>query len=131
MKSLQKSENFMKNAAIIASGALAGALNGFLGSGGGIILLYVFRRLNRGEKNGEKDAFASVVAAVLPLCAVSAVVYSSRGMGDTGEVWRYALPAAGGGMLGAFLTDKLNTLLLRKIFAVMVILAGINMVFRT
>lgn len=129
MKSFQKSGIFRKNAAIILSGAAAGCLNGFLGSGGGIILLYVFRRLNRGRKDGEKDAFASVVAAVLPLCAVSAVVYNGKGIGNAAEeLYRYILPAAAGGMLGAYLTDRLNTGTLRKIFAFVVILAGINMI---
>ena len=126
MKSFQKGHTVREKASVILTGAAAGALNGFLGSGGGIVLLFAYRRLT---KENERDAFASVVATVLPLSAVSAVIYSSRGMGNAGETVRYILPAVLGGVCGAYLTDKLNTAVLRKIFAFIVTVAGINMLF--
>lgn len=115
--------------AAFGAGTAAGFINGFLGSGGGIILLYLFRRLSTdcGEERA-RNSFASVVAAVLPLCAVSAVVYSHKGMGDISLLLRFTAPAAAGGVLGAYLTDKLDTGVLSKIFAVIVTVAGINMI---
>ncbi len=118
----------IKSSAAAAGGAAAGFINGFLGSGGGIILLYLFGKLSRTDgANSPRDNFASTVAAVLPLSAVSAVIYSDRGMGDISILLRLALPAAAGGVLGALLTDRLNTDLLKEIFAVIVTVAGVNM----
>lgn len=114
---------------LAAAGAAAGFCNGFLGAGGGIILLYAFKRLNPSSGTAaQRDNFASVVAAVLPLCVVSAITYSGRGHFDAGLFARLILPAAMGGVCGAFLTDKLNTSLLKNIFAIIVIIAGINMI---
>lgn len=116
---------------LASAGAAAGFCNGFLGAGGGIILLYAFGRLNpeKGER-AARDNFASVVAAVLPLCTVSAITYSGRGHFDAELFSRLILPAAAGGVCGAFLTDRLNTAFLKNIFAVIVIVAGINMIIR-
>ncbi len=126
-----KTQSTPKNAflkAYLAAGAAAGFTNGFLGSGGGIILMYLFRKTSdRKAPSSARDDFASVVASVLPLSAVSAVVYSDRGMGDISLLWRFIVPAAAGGMLGAFLTDRLDTKWLRKIFAAIVTVAGVNM----
>ena len=116
--------------AVLIFGAAAGFVNGFLGAGGGIILMYMFRRLSMGNsEKGDKtrDIFASVVATVLPLSAVSAAVYGAKGMGDTSLLLKLAVPAAVGGVIGAFLTDKLDTKILRKIFAIIMITGGINM----
>lgn len=114
---------------LAAAGAAAGFCNGFLGAGGGIILLYAFKRLNPSSgTSAQRDNFASVVAAVLPLCVVSAITYSGRGHFDANLFARLILPAAMGGVCGAFLTDKLNTSMLKNIFAIIVIIAGINMI---
>lgn len=127
----QKNKKSLPRWAVAATGAAAGFVNGFLGSGGGIILLYLFKNRAKGEKDDStKNSFAAVVATVLPLCAVSAVVYSHKGMGDLSRLTVLALPALIGGGLGAYLTDKLNTAVLNKIFAVIVTVAGVNMLLR-
>lgn len=127
----EKSRKSLPRWAVAATGAAAGFVNGFLGSGGGIILLYLFRKTaNPADGDGVKNSFAAVVATVLPLCAVSAVVYSHKGMGDLSLLWRFALPALAGGGIGAYLTNRLNTAVLNKIFAVIVTVAGINMILK-
>lgn len=111
------------------TGAAAGFCNGFLGAGGGIILLYAIKKVNvKKGASAERDNFASVVAAVLPLCAVSAITYSSKGGFSPELMARLIIPATLGGVIGAYLTDKLDTALLKNIFAVIVIVAGINMI---
>ena len=54
------------------TGALAGAANGFFGSGGGLFLVPLFTRWLHME---QKKAFATSVAVILPLSAVSLAVY--------------------------------------------------------
>ncbi|MBR6677087.1 MAG: hypothetical protein IKL24_07145, partial [Clostridia bacterium] len=62
---------------LFAAGVSAGFLNGFLGAGGGIILMWLFNRQCGGEgADNVRDSFASVVAIVLMISTVSAVSYS-------------------------------------------------------
>lgn len=114
---------------LLMTGAAAGFCNGFLGAGGGIILLFALKKLNPQKgASAERDNFASVVAAVLPLCVVSAITYSGSGNFPADMFAALVLPAAAGGVLGAFLTDRLNTSVLKGIFAVILIVAGISMI---
>ena len=53
------------------TGALAGAANGFFGAGGGLFLVPLLTRWCGME---EKRAFATSVAVIFPLCALSAAV---------------------------------------------------------
>lgn len=113
----------------VLAGAAAGFVNGFLGAGGGIILLWIFSRMNP-EKSAAalRNSFASVVFAVLLLSTVSAVSYSHTGNIDTTALLSLALPGALGGVIGAHLTDKLDTFILKMAFSVLIIIAGINMI---
>jgi len=122
--------NVVRLGILAVVGSLAGFINGFLGAGGGIILLAMFRRLNPNKSSeGARDDFASVVAAVLPLCVVSAISYSSRGSLDMNLFLRFVPGAIVGGVVGAYLTDKIDTRILKNIFALIIIIAGINMIF--
>ena len=115
---------------ILLMGALAGFCNGFLGAAGGIILLYALRKASTTQSNESvRDRFASCVLIVLVLSVVSAVTYSQKNTLDTSALLILALPGAIGGICGAILTDKLDTTLLKLIFSVILIIAGINMVF--
>jgi len=111
---------------------VGGIVNGLLGAGAGVFLLYLFRwMLKRGKWDGDrdKDAFATVVLTVLPLSIVSSITYAVSGRLDTAELRILILPAVAGGFLGAILTDKLPAGVIRAVFAVLVIISGIRMVF--
>ncbi len=111
-------------------GMAAGFLNGFLGAGAGVLLMFAIGSLNpRRDGAASRDNFATVVACVLPMSVVSVVIYTMKGAADGELVGRFALPAVIGGVLGAYMTEKLDPKVLRIIFAVIVIIAGINMIF--
>ena len=115
---------------VLAVGIVSGLLNGFLGAGSGIVLMYMTAIFNKDKSEGAaKDNFATVVACVLVLSVVSAVIYSRKGSVSASLVGRFAIPAIMGGVIGASLTEKLNPKILRITFAVVVIIAGINMSF--
>ena len=61
--------------AALAGGA-AGLVNGFFGGGGGMLLVPLLAGKCGLER---RSAFASSVAIILPLCALSAVIYFARG----------------------------------------------------
>ena len=111
-------------------GILAGFINGFLGAGAGLILLWIFGRMNPEKGDGAvRDNFASVVMTVLLLSVVSSVTYSHSASLDTTSLLSLALPGMIGGIAGAYLTDRLNTKILKLAFSVIIVIAGINMVF--
>ena len=77
----------------LIAGGLAGVANGFFGGGGGSVfvpLLTGYCRLD------QRRAFATSVAVILPLCALSVCVYFLRGGLD---FWA-ALPYLVGGTVG-------------------------------
>lgn len=111
---------------------IAGAVNGLLGAGGGIIMLYVIRAvLSRREGDGDvqKDTFASVVAVMLPVSLISAISYGIKGNVSMDEMQILTLPAIVGGIIGAVLTDRLPVRVVRIVFAVLVIISGVRMIF--
>ena len=105
-------------------GVLAGVLNGFLGSGGGIIIIFALTAMF--PEQDERDRFATAVLSVLPMTAVSAILYVFRdGVEVSGSVHYYAA-ALFGGIFGAWVMTKISPKLLRLIFAALMIFAGIR-----
>ena len=110
----------------LLSGILAGMLNGFLGSGGGIILIFIMGVLMPDRE--AKDIFATAVLSILPMSAVSAYFYHRGGGALAMEYAPYYASALFGGVLGAVLLDKISTMLLKTVFAVLMLIAGFRAV---
>ena len=68
----------------IAGGA-AGLANGLFGGGGGMVFLPI---LSRWGNLNSRQLYATCVAVIFPVCAVSAAIYLWRG----GMNWASALP---------------------------------------
>ena len=103
---------------------LAGLVNGFLGTGGGIILVFALGMLV--AEDGEaavRDRFATVIAVIIPLSFVSSFMYGKSI--DFDAAVPYIIPGMLGGLCGGFLLDRINVFWLGKLFAAMVIWAGI------
>lgn len=119
--------NLSKKLRLILLGALAltaGAVNGFLGTGGGIVLMFALSLIPASDDTAARDRFATVIAVILPLSFVSVLTYGERV--DFAEASPYILPGILGGVIGAMLLDKLSVNAVKKLFAVMVIWAGIS-----
>lgn len=111
---------------IIATGAAAGAINGLLGAGGGMIMVPLLLFWCGLE---EKKALATSVAAIVPLCAVSAAVCLARGGTlPQGSIW-YLLGGLAGGAAGGLLMKKFSSDALIRIFGAIMLIAGIRTVF--
>lgn len=122
----------------ILTGFGAGLLNGLLGAAGGILLVTLLPYLPVPSLSSillppsgdDRDIFATALCVMLPVTAVSAWLYYVGGMSTSlTTVAIIALPAAAGGLLGAFLLGKIPRALLRKIFAVLVVVSGFRMLF--
>ena len=106
------------------SGAFAGAVNGFFGAGGGMVLIPL---LTRWAKLEDKKAFATSVSIILPLSIVSAVVYILRaGLTSAAELLPYMLGGLIGGYAGGRVFGKVPTGLLKKLLALFIIYGGLR-----
>ena len=105
------------------AGAAAGIANGFFGGGGGMILVpLLVRRCGLSQR----QAFATSVAIILPLCIFSSVIYVLRG----GLELMTALPYLAGGLVGGWVGgkvfQKLNMTWLRRAFALLILYGGVK-----
>lgn len=116
------------------AGFAAGLLNGLLGAAGGILLVAVLPRLALPSSyaplhpQDRRDTLATALSVMLPVSAVSGLFYWLGGIRPSPALLlSLVLPAAAGGLLGAKLLSKIPAHLLRKIFAAVVVIAGIRM----
>ena len=112
----------MRTIAVLALGVAAGFVNGFLGTGGGIVLMAAMAMLPAGID--PRDKFAAVIAVILPISLVSAAAYGKHI--DFGAALPYLFPGILGGVTGALLLDHISPKILRRLFAAMMIWAGVN-----
>ena len=107
------------------AGISVGFINGFLGTGGGILLVFVLTFFSPANESPEnvRNRFATVIAIILPLSLISALIYGN-GKLSFEAASPYLLPGMLGGVLGALLLDKIKIGILAKLFAVMVLWAG-------
>ena len=107
-----------------ALSAAAGIVNGFLGTGGGIVLMLAMSLVPADNDIAVRDRFATVIAVILPLSLISAFAYGNTV--DFTAATPYLVPGILGGITGALLLDKLSVGIVKKLFAAMVIWAGIS-----
>ena len=109
---------------IAGLGLLAGVVNGFLGSAGGILIVPGFIFLGMEQKN----AHATSLLAIAPISLISVLVYSSGGYIRWEDIVPLILGAVAGGVAGAFFLDKINTKVLEWIFTGIILFSGIRMI---
>lgn len=108
------------------AGGLAGIANGFFGGGGGMVLVPL---LTARCGLDQRRAFATSVAIILPLCALSSVIYLFRGGLDLAVALPYLAGGLAGGFLGGRLFQKLNMDWLRRAFALLILYGGFKSLF--
>lgn len=107
----------------LVAGGLAGIANGLFGGGGGSVLVPLLTRLCKLE---QRRAFATSVAVILPLCALSVVIYLLRGGLDFGVAWPYLVGGTVGGWLGGRLFRGVQVDWLRRGFGLLLIFGGVR-----
>jgi len=123
---LRKKHSFLY---LVLVGLLSGFTNGLLGNGGGIVIVLFLTPLVLESGGESRDVFSLSLAVMLPISAISAINYARSGEIYGGEFAHFALPAAVGGVIGAFLLDRIRLPFLKKLFAILVIWSGVYMVF--
>ncbi len=112
---------------LIAIGLLAGVLSGFVGVGGGILmipLLMLLLGLSQFEAQG-----TALVAMLPPIGILAAMNYFKSGY----VKWEYAVVIALtfviGGYFGSKMSLSLNPTTVRKVFGVVMFFAAIKLIF--
>ncbi|WP_432664082.1 sulfite exporter TauE/SafE family protein [Wukongibacter baidiensis] len=107
-------------------GVFTGLLNGLFGSGGGTLLVPGMIFLLGIE---EHKAHATTISVILPLAIVSTYIYYRSGIMSLGITLKVAMGGVVGGYVGAKLLNKIPSSILRKAFAVFMMIAAFRMVF--
>ena len=105
------------------AGGLAGSANGFFGGGGGMVLVPL---LTGRCGLDQRRAFATSVAIILPLCALSSAIYFFRGGLDLSTALPYLLGGLAGGWIGGRVFRRLNMDWLRRGFALLILYGGVR-----
>lgn len=129
MKGKTEKSTRLRYAVAVITAVGAGLVNGIIGTGGGIVLAYLFAYLSKGEDSDTKDHLACAMAVTLPVSLISLFTYKAGYFESFSHFAVTALPAAAGGVIGAVISDRVKAEILKKVFAVLVIYAGSTMIF--
>lgn len=117
----------MKNFKIVIIGIYAGFITGFFSTGGGMIVLpalIYFLKMN------EKKARATTVFAILPMVIISSIFYYKDRCFDFELGIKCAIGGIIGGFIGTRLLKKISNKILKCVFIVFLVYAGITMIVR-
>ncbi len=106
---------------------IGGGINGFLGTGGGIIFVLLLTIMT---KNDAKDNFATSLCATIVLSLIGLYSYLKSSSVDFDLIHDCFPFAVLGGILGALITDKLKARWLNVGFAILIIYSGTCLIFR-
>ena len=104
-------------------GIVAGAINGLLGSGAGMIILPALSSIFNME---DKKSRGTTIMSILFLTIISSFFYY-KNMPDLKLVWYVTVGGIVGGIVGAKLIDFIPTKYLRIILGIFMIATGIKM----
>lgn len=120
----------------------SGLINGLLGAAGGILLVAALPRLPAPTRLSlgadpfstghldQRDLFATALAVMLPISAVSAFNYWRSGIRPELRFTLFLLlPVAVGGFVGGLLLERTSQTFLRRLFAAVILVSGVRMLF--
>lgn len=109
---------------VVLSSILIGLLNGFFGGGGGMVCVPILQKVLHVET---KKAHATTICVIAALSIVSSAFYIARNNLEISKILFTAIGVFFGGFLGAFLLFRLKAKYVRFIFAILMLIAGIQM----
>jgi hypothetical protein len=105
------------------SGGAAGVANGLFGAGGGMLLVPL---LTRWAGLPDKEAFATSISIILPLCLTSLGVYCLQGQLDFLGAVPYLIGGFFGGLLGGMLFGRVPDKLLHRGLGLLILYGGLR-----
>ena len=115
--------NFVKE---VSAGVLTGAVNGIFGGGGGMVAVPLLSKM-LGYK--DKEAHATAIFIIAPVCAASAIIYIINGYARSDIIIPAAIGTVAGGFVGAYCLSKFSSAAVSYIFILLMFIAGVRMLF--
>lgn len=113
------------NKRAVYGGLGLGFINGLFGGGGGMVAVPL---LSGALGYKRKEAHATAILIILPVCAVSAITYIVNGFINFNVIIPALLGNVAGGLLGAKFLGKLPKLWVDITFIAVMAVAGVRMV---
>lgn len=110
----------------ITAGALTGAVNGLFGGGGGMVAVPLLGKMLGYE---DKQAHATAIFVIAPVCAASALIYIINGYAAADVIIPAALGCVAGGLAGAYMLSGCPKTVINYIFIAVMFAAGIRLLF--
>jgi uncharacterized membrane protein YfcA len=124
-------EPFLQYGILFLTGILSGTSSGLFGIGGGVLMTPVQFWLYTGggidSTLATRIAFGTSLAVMIPTMASGALAHHKHGAVNWGAAVQLGIAAVFGGMAGGTLAAHLPGLVLRAIFAVLIIVMAIRM----
>lgn len=131
MKSINIEKSTPKTLLYLLAGAAAGVVNGALGAGGGIVLVFALAAISKDKsQNAVKERFITTLCVTSAVSAVSLFLYRAGIHPDMSLLPRLAVPGALGGLLGWWLMRRIDGENLKLLFGILTAVSGINMIMR-
>lgn len=111
---------------LLLLGLAIGFINGFWGGGGGMICVPALTLL---LKMPDKQAHATTILIMLPLCISSFIVYMLKGALNWPIAAEVTAGFVVGGLLGALALKNINNFALRLVFSIIIIAGGVRLLF--
>lgn len=111
-------------------GLAAGVINGLLGAGSGVLIVWALQWTLGDKLTDSRDVFANATAVILPISLVSAISYFLTDALPAAHLSRYLLPGVVGGLCGAYLLGRLPEHIVKRIFGLVVLVSGLIMLIR-
>ena len=107
----------------ILAGGIAGAVNGLLGAGGGMLLVPLLSLLNITD---EDNIFPTSVSIIFPICLVSLSISPGLTHLPWSEAWLYLLASIPGGLLAGAMAKKIPVKWLHRALGLVIIYGGVR-----
>ena len=117
-----KEKNNKKIFLVLCLGAIIGFINGFFGGGGGMICVPVLSSI---LKLPEKVAHATTILIILPMSLFSLVIYFLKDSFDFLGSIPILIGFVLGGVIGAIALKKISNDVLKLIFDIIILVAGV------
>lgn len=115
---------FSKILILILTGVVTGTVCGLFGGGGGMIVVPMLTLLCAYK---EKESHATAIAIILPITIISGAIQVFSGNYDLKVGLPTLIGSVLGGVVGGYLLKKISGKWLVKIFAVIMLVAGVKL----
>lgn len=108
---------------LLLAGIAAGAVNGLLGAGGGMVLVPMLTGI---AKLDDEHVFPASVAIIFPICLVSLAISPGFAALPWSLAWPYIAAGIPGGITAGLLDKKIPVKWLHRALGVIILIGGVR-----